>query len=107
MPHQSKKMSKTYTPEIEKALADKFAQGASITDLASELDVSERSVIAKLSSMGLYKKKGYLTKRGDIPVKKSEYVERIAALLGVDPDLVESLEKVNKNVLKLLETALS
>ncbi len=107
MPHHAKKMSKIYTPEVEKSLAEKFAQGASTADLAAELDVSERSIIAKLSSMGLYKKKGYTTKRGEVPVKKSEYVERIAALLGVDPDLVESLEKVNKNVLKLLEDALT
>jgi hypothetical protein len=52
--------------------------------------------------MGIYKKKAYLTKRGEVPVKKGEYIERIAVLLDVSADLLESLEKVNKNILALL-----
>jgi len=73
--------------------------------LGSEV-VPERSVIAKLSSLGVYKKKEYLTKRGEVPVKKEEYIERIAGLLEVSSDILESLEKVNKNVLMLLVTKL-
>jgi hypothetical protein len=44
---------------------------------------------------------------GNPPVKKEEYVERIAKLLGARLEMLESLEKVNKNVLKLLEDALT
>lgn len=69
--------------------------------------VPERSIIAKLSSLGVYKKKGYLTKRGEIPVKKEEYIDRIAKLLDVQADFLESLEKVNKGVLALIATKLS
>lgn len=64
--------------------------------------VPERSVIAKLSSLGVYKKKEYLTKRGEVPIKKEEYIERIAALLDVSSEMLESLEKVNKSVLALI-----
>lgn len=99
-------MSKFYTPEITEKLVAQFNAGVSTAALAAELDISERSVIAKLSSLGLYKKKGYVTKRGEVPVKKSEYVEKISVLLGVDVELLESLEKVNKNVLKMIEDAL-
>ena len=82
-------------------------QGASVLELALEFDVPERSIIAKLSSLGVYSKKKYLDKQGNIPVKKEEYIERIAKLLETNVELLESLEKVNKNVLKMLEEALS
>ena len=69
--------------------------------------VPDRSVIAKLSSLGIYKKKEYLTKRGEIPIKKEEYNERIATLLDVNAEFLESLEKVNKAVLALIAKKLS
>lgn len=97
---------KVYTPEATAKLIEDYNAGASITSLAEELDVPERSVIAKLSSLGLYKRKGYLTKQGEPAVKKEEYIERIAVLLNVAADRLESLEKANKNVLKLIEDAL-
>lgn len=95
-----------YTKEItDKMLAD-YANEVSVDAIAAELDVPVRSVIAKLSSLGVYKKKQYTNKRGEVPIKKEEYIERIGALLDVNLDLLESLEKVNKNVLVMLETAL-
>ena len=78
-----------------------------IDDLAVEFNVPVRSIRAKLSSLGLYKRKEYTDKRGNPPVKKERYVEDIAKLLGKDICLVESLEKVNKPVLKWLGEALS
>jgi hypothetical protein len=54
----------------------------------------------------VYKKKVYLTKRGETPVKKAEYIERIAILLDKDLELLESLEKVNKGILELIATKL-
>ena len=95
-----------YTKEItDKLIADYLAE-IPVEDIAAELDVQPRSVIAKLSSLGVYKKKEYRTKRGEVPVKKEEYIERIAKLLNVSLDVLESLEKVNKNVLALLEKTL-
>jgi DNA-directed RNA polymerase specialized sigma subunit len=95
-----------YTKEItDKLIADYLAE-IPVEEIAAELDVQPRSVIAKLSSLGVYKKKEYRTKRGEIPVKKEEYIERIANLLDVSVDILESLEKVNKSVLALLEKTL-
>lgn len=98
-----------YTKEIvDKMMADyNGGDGKSVDDIAAELDVPARSVIAKLSSLGVYKKKVYLNKQGVPPVKKEEYISRLAGLLKVHEDLLESLEKVNKNVLILLEKALA
>ena len=93
-------------PTTKKLQADYLA-GIGVPALAEGLGVPERSVIAKLSSLGVYKKKEYLTKRGEIPVKKDEYIERIAKLLDVNSDMLESLEKVNKSVLALIERKLT
>ena len=95
-----------YTPEVTTKLVADYQSGVSTEELAAQLDVPVRSVIAKLSSLGVYQKKSYLNKRGEIPVKKEEYIDRLAVLLNVSIDRLESLEKVNKNVLKLLEDAL-
>jgi hypothetical protein len=96
-----------YTKEITDKLILDYRSGVAVADIATTLDVPERSVIAKLSSLGVYTKKSYVNKRGEVPVKKSEHIERIAELLDVDEELLESLEKVNKTVLKLIENKLA
>ena len=70
-------------------------------------DPPQKSVIAKLSTLGIYQKKQYLTKRGEIPVRKSEYIEKIAKILEVDVESLESCEKLTKSVLILLVNALT
>jgi hypothetical protein len=96
-----------YTKEICDHMVAEYVRGVSVPDLACELDVPERSVIAKLSSLGVYQKKSYVNKRGETPVKKSEHIERIAILLNTNLELLESLEKVNKTVLVMIERALT
>jgi len=96
-----------YTKEITDKLIADYKAGVPVEAIATSLDVPERSVIAKLSSLGVYTKKSYVNKRGELPVKKSEHIERIAKLLDVDEELLESLEKVNKTVLKLIEHKLA
>lgn len=107
-----------YTPEITKRITSEYLYGRqglpgiqkTIAEIAAGLladgtvtePVPERSLIAKLSSLGVYEKKGYLTKRGEVPVKKGEHIETLAELLDVAPEMLESLEKVNKSVLVLL-----
>lgn len=95
-----------YTPEITQQLLDKHNAGVPVSELAQSLGVPERSVIAKLSSLGVYQRKTYLNKRGEPPEKKEVLIEKIAGLLNVNLELLESLEKANKNVLLLLERAL-
>lgn len=96
-----------YTKEITDRIIELYTTKVPVTTIARELDVPERSVIAKLSSVGVYQKKSYTNKRGEIPVKKSQHIEQIATLLDCDLELLESLEKVNKNVLVMIERALS
>jgi hypothetical protein len=96
-----------YTKEITDQMILDYESGMSALEISKKLDVQERSVIAKLASLGVYQKKSYVNKRGEPPIRKAEYIERIAELLDVNLELLESLEKVNKHVLKLLEENLS
>lgn len=95
-----------YDKETTDKLIERYKAGAAVEELAHELDVPVRSIIAKLSSLGVYQRKEYRNKRGEVPIKKEEYIERIANLMMVNIELLESLEKCNKNVLSLLEKAL-
>lgn len=91
-----------YTKEQTQQLVDNYQAGTPVETLAQTLGVPTRSVIAKLSSLGVYQKKTYLNKRGEAPVKKEVYLEQIAQLLGRDIEVLESLEKCNKSVLKII-----
>lgn len=98
-----------YTKEITDRLVAQYTaqpDQATVQQLADELQVPTRSIIAKLSSLGVYQKKQYLNKRGEVPTKKSEHIENIAKLLDMNLELLESLEKVNKSVLLVIEREL-
>lgn len=95
-----------YTKEIADQMALDYQNGISVSEIAQKLQVPDRSVVAKLSAMGIYKRKEYRNKRGEIPIKKEEYINRIAQQLNVHVDILESLEKANKRVLELIEQAL-
>jgi len=96
-----------YTVEQTEKIVEQYNSGIPVKDIALELDVPERSIIAKLSSLGVYKRKEYVNKRGEIPVKKEEYINRIAALLDINIDLLESMEKVTKSALVLMDARIA
>ena len=101
-----------YNKELTEKLVDFYvAQKLSVPEIVVALGAeasetgetySARSIISKLSTLGVYQKKQYLTKRGEIPVRKAEYIEKIAKILETDLETLESLEKVNKNVLIMI-----
>ena len=91
-----------YTEAQTRELQELHAAGASPEDLALYFEVSERSMLAKLSSLGLYQKRPYLNKRGQPPKTKAEYLEELATLLETTSEQIQSLEKANKQVLQRL-----
>jgi hypothetical protein len=95
-----------YTKEITDRLVAEFNAGVDVQKIAENFKVPTRSVIAKLSSMGIYHRKPYTNKRGEAPEKKSEIIARLAKLLEMPQELLESLEKVNKVVLRQIEQKL-
>ena len=92
-------MAITYTTEVIAEISAIYTANPgleTVAALAKQLDVSPRSIISKLSSLGIYKKKEYLNKRGEPPIKKEIYIDGIAQMLGIEPQLLESMEKVTK-----------
>ena len=96
-----------YTPEITSWITKEYLEKkVSPQDIASALDYPVRSIITKLSVLGIYEPKTYRSKDGTKPVKKAEYVDRIADSLGIPFEQAESLEKANKQLLKLISERL-
>ncbi len=97
-----------YTPEIvEKLINDYTVLNIPVEELATTLDVPKRSLIAKLSSLGIYKRKQYTDKTGKPPVRKSQYIEDLSLLLKIPVEQLDSLEKTNKRILEILAHKLS
>ena len=73
-----------------------------IDEIAEKLNKSRRSIIGKLSRLGIYEKKVYLTKRGETPITKAELVHQLAIKMDLPLEKLEGLDKAPKEVLKLL-----
>ncbi len=96
-----------YTKEItDKIINDYTIENKSVDELALEFEIPKRSLIAKLSSLGIYKRKPYVDKTGKPPVRKSELIDSIGVSLGIDPDQLDSLEKVTKRILETIDKRL-
>ena len=93
-----------YTKPLVDESVQLYQKEKPVKQIAERYEVPERSIIAKLASLGVYKKKVYVNNQGQVPIKKEFYIERIAQLLDENIELLESLEKVNKRVLvKIVE----
>ena len=87
-----------YTPEQTAQLVQAYTEGQSVENLAMQLGRSTRSIVAKLSREGVYKAKSKTS--GVARVKKADLVDEIANRCGVAPEIFESLEKANHEVLE-------
>lgn len=96
-----------YTPEqTEKAKVD-YLSGVDVAVIAEAMGKTTRSVIAKLSKEGVYKRKEYTTKTGEKPVKKDAHADAIGAVLKLSDGEIESLTKANKTALEKIFAALA
>jgi hypothetical protein len=88
-----------YTPEQATKMVADYEAGVAVEAIANALGKSVRSVVAKLSREGVYRKKVYTTKTGDAVVKKDAFADYIAEALGMSEADAESLTKANKTAL--------
>ncbi len=98
-----------YTKEQEAMIKERYLGKPdldTVKELALEIDKPDRSVISKLSAMGCYKRKKYVSKSGKPPERKEDVISRLSGLFQIDPTLLESLEKSNKYTLVLMEKKL-
>lgn len=103
------KTSKTvnYTPEQTLKMVADYQAGVTVETIAQALGKTVRSVVAKLSREGVYKRKEYKTKTGEAVVKKDAHADAIGAILRLPENDIESLTKANKSALKAIFEALA
>lgn len=70
-----------------------------IEKLAQEFGKTVKSVVAKLSREGVYKKKEYVSKTGEKPVKKDELANELQEAFNLTESEADSLTKANKTAL--------
>jgi hypothetical protein len=92
-----------FTREQCLEMAAELASGeATLDSLAAKFHVPQRSIISKLAHEQLYVKRKYQSKTGEAPRTKEQLIEDLALAIEVDPSTLESLEKANKSVIRLL-----
>ena len=88
-----------YTPEQTSKMVADYQAGVTVEAMAEALGKSVRSIVAKLSREGVYRKKTYTTKTGEAVVKKDAWADYIGEALGLTEADTESLTKANKTAL--------
>lgn len=78
-----------------------------VESLATALGKSSRSIIAKLSRMGLYRKAEPTTKTGEAVKHKIAVADAIGIILNLSEPDTASLEKANKRALQAIFNALA
>ena len=101
----TKAIPQNYTAEQTVELVAGYQSGKTVEQLAELLGKTTRSVVAKLSREGVYVAKSRAT--GVSRVKKAELVDKLAHACGVAPEVFESLEKANHEVLERLVAELA
>jgi NAD(P)H-hydrate repair Nnr-like enzyme with NAD(P)H-hydrate dehydratase domain len=96
-----------YTTEQTLAIVAAYQAGETVEAIAESQQKSVRSIVAKLSREGVYKKKEYKTKNGEQVVKKDAHADAIGAILGLPENDIDSLTKCNKNALRVIFEALA
>ena len=99
-----------YTPEqtaeIVAAYIANPAKGT-VEALAVQFGKTSRSIVAKLSREGVYRKAIYVAKNGAAPVRKETIVSEIAKALNVPVEKMAGMEAATKNALLLILASLT
>ena len=99
--------SKNYTEEMISVMTEQYNANptrVTVDALADEFGKTTRSIISKLSALGIYQKPAATNKRGEPVIKKEVFVAQIQDALGVE---VPSMEKMTKADLQVLVAAIA
>ena len=98
-------MATNYTEEQVEMMRARYQEEPTretVENLAEELNKSIKSIIGKLSREGIYQKAIYKTKTGEIPITKTQLIQKIADILEIDSSKNMGLEKAPKQDIKYL-----
>jgi hypothetical protein len=93
-----------YTDAQTAELVQAYQAGEAVEALAERFQKSVRSIVAKLSREGVYKKK---EAKGTGRVTKAALIQYMEELLQLDPQSLQSLEKAQTAQLQALATAIT
>lgn len=80
---------------------------ATVEAMSLQFGKTVKSIVAKLSREGVYKKKEYTTKTGGVAIKKDAHADGIGAILKMSEGEIDSLTKANKTALVKIFEALA
>ena len=89
-----------YTAEQTADLINRYSAGETVESLALAFGKTTRSLVAKLSREGVYKKAERVSKTGGAIVKKDSLSDQLALLCGLSEGEADSLTKANKTALE-------
>lgn len=101
------KASGNYSEEMIATMTERYTANpnrATVDALAEQFDKTARSVISKLSTLGIYQKAERVTKRGEPIIKKEVYIAQIQDALGIE---LASFDKMTKADLQNLADLVS
>ena len=75
-------------------------QQLSVEEISLQTGLPIRGLRSKLGTMGIYRKKTYLSKTGEKPVKKRDLIDKLIPILDITAEEGDTLEKVTKRVLQ-------
>ena len=107
MTDMTAKASANYTQEMVDVISSTYSDAptrATVDSLAEKFDKTPRSIIAKLSALGIYVKAERVTKRGEPVVRKDELVAQVQTTIGIE---LPSLVKMTKADLQSLIEAVA
>lgn len=99
-----------YTDEQVAMLMEAYSANPSaetVAVLAESMGKSVRSIVAKLSRMGIYKAKEYARKDGSKVEKKDATATAIGSILKLSEADTDSLAKANRKALQAIFAALA
>ena len=102
--------TENYTLEMTKELVKAYAEKPekeTVEFFAAKFGKTVKSVVAKLSREGVYKKAEYVNKKGEKPVAKESVADAIGNVLKMTEAETSSLTKANKSALEKIFKALA
>jgi hypothetical protein len=93
-----------YTAEMTTDVVEAYKAGESVESIATRLNKTTRSIVAKLAREGVYQAKTKARAEGSA-VRKADLITDIAHSIGTNEELLESLEKATKEALELIAKA--
>lgn len=94
-----------YTAEQTAQVVQAYQAGETVEAIATTMGKSVRSIVAKLSREGVYVAKGKTL--ANARVTKADLVQEIATKVGVDAEVLASLEKATHEALELVASKLA